>query len=294
MADSFDWTSLIGPALGAVAGGMSGAQQAGTSTSTKNPWGPMQPYLTGIAGQANNLYQQTAGMPDYMRGMYTTYFNNLNNQQNSPMSGMFNAAISRNLGFGGGVQGIDPSNAYMQLMSGQPNNPAMRAMADSVATQYNNNLAQNILPQIRSGAQAAGQYGGSRQGIAEGLAIGQSNQGLAGALANMYGNAYSQAQNNMYGATTNLANQQFAAPYNSMAAYGNFNNSQNNAMLGGIGAAMQANNYPWQALGNYSSMINGMAGLGGSQSTPYYNNPYASALGGAMIGNNLFNGTNRS
>ena len=41
----------------------------------------------------------------------------------------------------------------------------------------------------------AGQYGSSRQGIAQGLAIGQSQQGLSNSLANLYGNAYESDQN---------------------------------------------------------------------------------------------------
>ncbi|MDQ5882453.1 MAG: hypothetical protein QG616_2285, partial [Pseudomonadota bacterium] len=69
-------------------------------------------------------------------------------------------------------------------------NPYLAQMGQGIAQQANQSLMYGALPQVNSGAVAAGGYGGSRQGIAQGLAIGMSNQGVSNALGNLYGQAY--------------------------------------------------------------------------------------------------------
>lgn len=49
-------------------------------------------------------------------------------------------------------------------------NPALRAATDAALRPIGENFAQKVLPNIRGGAVQAGGFGGSRQGIAEGLA----------------------------------------------------------------------------------------------------------------------------
>ncbi len=78
---------------------------------------------------------------------------------------------------------------------GVGSNPYLGAQANAITQQANQNLQYNVLPQVNSGAMAAGGYGGSRHGIAQGLAIGQNQQGIANALAGMYGQAYQNDQN---------------------------------------------------------------------------------------------------
>jgi hypothetical protein len=51
------------------------------------------------------------------------------------------------------------------------------------------------MPSIRQGAVANGTLGGSRQGIAEGLAASRMNEDLGSSLSSLYGNAFTQAQN---------------------------------------------------------------------------------------------------
>ena len=73
-------------------------------------------------------------------------------------------------------------------------NPYLQAQQDAITGQVNNNLQRNVLPGINRRAMAAGGYGGSRQGIAEGLGIGESSRAIADATANLQGNAYAQDQ----------------------------------------------------------------------------------------------------
>jgi hypothetical protein len=85
----------------------------------------------------------------------------------------------------GGMASLPSLTAYTQ-------NPYLKDMGDGLQGQFNRNLEQNTLPSLRGGAVAAGGVGGSRQGIAEGLAAGASNTGAANAITNLYGNDYEQ------------------------------------------------------------------------------------------------------
>jgi len=74
-------------------------------------------------------------------------------------------------------------------------NPYLQDSANAITQQANNNLFNYQLPQINSGAIAAGGFGGSRHGVVQGLAIGQTNQGISNALANQSYQAWDSDQN---------------------------------------------------------------------------------------------------
>ncbi len=126
--------------------------------------------------------------------------------------------------------GLDPTNALSSLLGGTPNNPYLDRQANAITGMMTRNLNENVMPDIRSGAIAAGQYGGSRQGIAEGLAASRMNQDLAPALANLYGGAYENAQQRMAGAATGINEQ--AANFASQNAANTIGNQQFNTDIG--------------------------------------------------------------
>lgn len=74
-------------------------------------------------------------------------------------------------------------------------NPYLGDQAAAITRRVTNNLNRNILPGVNQNAIAAGGMGGSRQGIAQGLAVGETNQGLSDSLSTLYGNAYEVDQN---------------------------------------------------------------------------------------------------
>jgi hypothetical protein len=77
---------------------------------------------------------------------------------------------------------LDPNNMLRP-------NQYVQAAADATTGQVTRNLTESVLPTIRTGAtQAGGMYSGgaSRQGIAEGLAVGRTNEALSDALAKMH------------------------------------------------------------------------------------------------------------
>lgn len=72
-------------------------------------------------------------------------------------------------------------------------NPAVQAAANAVAQQTTQNLMENILPGLRSGSVVSGGFyggGATRQGLAEGKAVGDTNQNISNAIANLYNDAY--------------------------------------------------------------------------------------------------------
>lgn len=70
------------------------------------------------------------------------------------------------------------------------NNPAVQGMMDRNARAVNTQLLETSLPQIRDGAERSGNFGSSRQGVAEGVAMGKASSALADANAKTLSDAY--------------------------------------------------------------------------------------------------------
>lgn len=105
---------------------------------------------------------------------------------------------------------LDPTRSLQGLLSGNVTNPYLQQQADAMTANLTRNFNENIAPNLRSEAIGAGQMGGSRQGIAEGLAASRLNQDLAPALTNLFGGAFENAQQRMYGTATGLNDQAVA------------------------------------------------------------------------------------
>ena len=160
-----------------------------TQSSSSSPWSGVQPYLSKGYQNLNQWYDQpgpfaypgatTAG-PDPLRQEAQNYDVNYArygipsdiNKIGSAYDTLLNAPNVNN-------------NPYLA----QSVNAAIQPMID----QYN----QTVLPGIRSGAVQTGQYGGSRQGIAEGIASGQLTRNIGNTSAGMYSNAYQQGMDSL-------------------------------------------------------------------------------------------------
>jgi hypothetical protein len=142
-------------------------------------------------------------------------------------------------------------------------NQYTQRLADSLATQSNQNLAQNVMPQISQGAQLAGQYGGTRQGVAQGIAAGNAQSGLDLAQSQLYNNAYGQDQN--------FYTQQRGQDQSGMQLGANLYGMGNTGNLG-IGAGQYSlgqtyMNAPLTAAQNYAGIVNPYSGLNGSSTS---------------------------
>ena len=298
------WGGLLATGAGALLGGVNGSKQTGEQTQSQAPWSPMQPYLLAAGQQAANVYDQARTMPQGTQNALNSAQGVINQQLGSPLYNQSQNVASGLLS--GQMQGVsipqtfsgmgalDPTAAYQSQLSGQVN-PYVDQMAQSITNQVNRNTLENVMPSIRSGAQAAGQYGSSRQGIAEGLAASRAQQDLGSSLSNLYGSAYENAQGRQASAANQLGsmgvnnaqnnNTQRLAQFNTGANLWNQgNNTQNTAVQNALGIANYPNQYQWDQLKNYSGIVNPMAGMGGTTSTPTYTNPWANALGGAITG----------
>lgn len=323
--------------------------------SSNEPWSPARNNITGEGGQtgiipeSQRIYEQGMWNPDMQEGadIYgnvlgarynSPYFDQVNNVGINAMTGGFDPDIGKvaditpqnvNLTQARSGQGaLDPTFAMQRMLSGTPDNPYLDQQANAITASLTRNMNENVMPGIRSNAIAGGQYGGSRQGIAEGLATSRLNQDLAPALTNLYGGAYENAQGRMYGTASGL-NQQAEN-----VATGNVNRDfqgqqfnanlqlQNNAQEmqraqqalsqrgAGLGLLSQGMNmqdtlydqyqnlqqqpsqYGWQNLNNYAGTMIPIAQLGGTAKSTQTSQPgiVPAALGTATGIAGMFSG----
>jgi hypothetical protein len=74
-------------------------------------------------------------------------------------------------------------------------NPYAQASMDSATRQITDNFTQAVLPQLGSAAQRNGAWGGSRQGIVEGLAAGETAKAVGDTAANLAARNYETSLN---------------------------------------------------------------------------------------------------
>ena len=256
---------------------------------------PANPYLSpSTAGSTPapmpNTGGGTMGVPDYLvaPSSYMPAGGQGSNFSNDPrMGGPSGWGPSWMKGGPMGNQGFGGLTDYLFQ------NPSTMAMGNEVTRQVNNNLQRNILPGIRGNAMAAGTVGGSRQGVAEGLATGEAMTGLAGALANLYGNQFNQdrgyeLQSDALDFNIHRGNLQDMRQ-GQMDQLG-FINQMNNWGQQGIGIANQTRDRPFTDWQRFVGPASQMAGLGSQQTQNLQGNPYLGALGGYMTGSKMFGG----
>jgi hypothetical protein len=268
-----------GKALGALAGGMlgatGGAKQAGVTTTTKAPWEPMQPYLLDAARAAQQNYNTARTMTPQQDALLSQAQGISANQLNSPgMLSMQNAAngiLSGNGSMFSPVGNVDaytagpaaaasaaqgqfnlgslglgsaPQDAYTRMLSGKADTTTLDPVVNSALRRLSDNFNEQVVPNIGGSANVSGQYGGSRHGIAEGLAAKGLAQSMGDTSAAMYNSAYNNAQNLMGNAAgqlggfatsiannnASLATQTNIANANAQNAMSQFNANAQNAM----------------------------------------------------------------
>lgn len=251
----------------ALLGGISaafGSNKKKTSFNT-GPWGPQIPYLTSGFDRANQLYNSGID-PSVNRGygLLEDVGQGYNPSGYLDTSGQALQGAGSNLGMGNQALStmLDPNQ-----MLNPDSNPYLSRYADAMARPITQNLTERILPSIRGGAINAGQYGGSRQGIAEGIASRGASEAIGDRTAQLYSSAYGQGLNAMQGAAGMLpgyaqANLGIAeaAPRLGNAAF-NLQRLPADAMVeAGMGRTM----LPWQILQNYMGAIRGDYGKSGT------------------------------
>lgn len=233
---------------------MSGGGGGGDTTTVQkaDPWSGAQPHLRAGMAEAQKLFNQ--GGPEFFPGQ--TYVNrdpleNLAQNQRlalaaGPMSGQVNAL----------------SGATMDMLRAPDvaSNPYVAGMADTIQGRLNRNLMENQLPGIRGGALAAGQVGGSRQALAEGQAIGRTNEAYGDAMAQLYSDAYGKGLDQQYrgAATAPSTMQAMMMPSEMVANVGAYNRGEAELALQDQMARHEFNqNRPYSNLQNYMNIVQG-------------------------------------
>lgn len=212
------------------------------------------------------------------------------------------AVTSANLGLGTAYSTAAPSAPAATPASGNPTtltqytqNPYLPQMAQGITQQMTDNWTRNLAPSIRSGAMAAGGFGGSRQGVVEANGLRDLNTSLGQNLTNLYGTDYNNQMNrnmqqyqtdtsaNLGYANLDSNNAQFGANYGLNAL-----NAQNTWALNGVNAANQIQNTPIDYNRYFSNQANQTAGQGGTTTQNNQGNPYMTAIGGAMAASRLY------
>ncbi len=166
--------------------GGSSTQQNQQTTSTTLP-----------GNQQNNVDALLQGVLDYFNSGGRSFFPgdavaNFDPLQVQGQEGLVNFAR------GPGQDLVDRSTAsndfFLDINNilNPENIPGFQGATDAITREFTDNLTQNILPFVRGGATASGQFGGSASGIGQALAVSESNQGLTDSLANLNLEAYAQ------------------------------------------------------------------------------------------------------
>jgi hypothetical protein len=263
---------IVGGLLGSKGSSQSGTQQitqdvkqSGTqSSTTSNALDPRIAQLLGLGGQGGvlgGLESLLGNGGSSLAGQSNSFLNSnagqiLNNGKAGTdvlMSGQFSAPAIQGAQVRAPSQNnINLSPTFQSLLGGGDTSALMKslqagnALAGAQFQQNQQNLTDNlqrsILAGIRGGAIAAGQYGGSRQGIAEGLAISdltkqlnnsntQFGLGATAANSSALANAYENGQNRALSAAQGLSGQQYGVASQDAAARQAADNTNVQALL---------------------------------------------------------------
>lgn len=261
--DSFEYGGPIAEAKA------SGQQQASTAPP---PW--VQAAQSDLVGQAKNLsssatpmtaptnVDQQAGM-DATRGAASNYANLFANSPAGAGAGALGQLLNPNV--------LDPAS-----------NPGFAGALGAAIRPIQRQFTESVLPGIRSSALASGMYGGSRQGIAEGVAGGRFADSIGDVTSRMVSDQYNQSAGRMLQASA------LAPQYAQLQAAAAERPGQLLMGLGDYrqGLEQQAVSDPWQRLEWLRGFIPGSVGSTTTQPGPRRAGG-AGALGGALAGAQL-------
>jgi len=159
------------------------SKSAGTTrtVSTSSVPSVQLPYLLYGLEQAKQQYEQ--GPPQFYPGPTVAEFapaevtaHQYLQQQAGPMAQLAEGAI--------------PTANFLMQAYDVEKNPYVKSAVQSAMQPVMQQLREQALPSIRSGAVAAGSYGGTRQALAEGLAMQRAAQEMGNISSQMYNQAY--------------------------------------------------------------------------------------------------------
>lgn len=250
-----------------------------TTVQKADPWSGVQPYLRQGYADASNLYQ--SGGPQYYPGQTYVGANPYEEQAQT---------LAMNNALGGMQQSSNALNQGLQFSLNAPdvaNNPYIGGVADTIQKRMSRQFNEDLMPRITTNAVQSGGLGGSRQGIAEGLAARGTSEATGDALAALYADAYGSgldAQGRALVAAPS-AMQASLMPSQTVGQVGQFYRGMDEMALQ---SDMDRFNYneqlPYQNLSNYMNVLQGAPWGSTTTSPAQKGNPLTGAASGAMIG----------
>lgn len=173
-------------------------------------------------------------------------------------------------------------------------NPALQGTIDAAINPVQDRLMRNILPSLRSGYTSSDNAGSTRQGIAEGIAVGDFSRNAMDATSTIANNAYNTGLDAMV-KTLGLAPSTFnaaLAPNMALSGVGAQIDNQNQAEINGqITKGMFDTFGPLSYLGNLTNIASGVPTAGsttqGTAPGPQQPGVGSRLLGGASAGASL-------
>lgn len=230
--------------MGGLVDGLFGS---GSSSDPSSVWAVQSPYL-------DMLYRRTARTADQTQG--TDYLNQFLN----PASQGYDQMLAGGYQMPGmqGLQDIAQGGGYQAQQ-----NQALQGAIDAGLGDITRNFQQNIMPGINTGAAMTNTSGGSRQGIAQGLAAQGANQQAADFVNRMYSDNFQNMQQNQL-----QSQQQQLGAYGMM---GDLTGMQNQMLQSGLSMTPELSNLGFASqygnLTNLANLLGGPTVLGGGGQT---------------------------
>ena len=226
-----------------------------SSYATQTPY--QQQYYDQLLGQANNLYQQ--GLPEYYQGATVANFTPAQMQSMNMTQNYINGD-AQNM-----MNGVNQN--FQQMMSGEVRTGEGTPYGDMVSeyTRQATDAGNLAMQGLRTQGASVGQDGvGSRQDMLSNEVKRQVAQDISGNTANMFNNAYNQAQQTQAQALGQYGNIMNMPLNMSKSLYNNVGLPQQQLNQAIMNDAKQRYDYnamrPWQNLAQYANFIGGNMG----------------------------------
>lgn len=259
-----------------------GGSSSTTTVQKSDPWVGVQQPLKDLFSQAGQAAQSS--LPFYPGQTYADWDQLQRSGQQSALQYARNQFAPQLGQYQQGLFGM--MNAPMNITQ----DPAVQNMMEANRLAVMDNLQRNVLPSIDAGAVAAGQLGGSRQGIAQGLAAGEAQKALAQANAQTALGAYDTASR-AAAAAAGMIPGALQAGFTPAQTFMDIGGQRQDLAQRGISEDMARYYYPEQSemqrLSWLNSILTGASPYAGQTTTGPGSSGAANALGGALTGYGL-------
>lgn len=260
-----------------------GQKKKGTpAVQESKPWDAQAPYLTEIFDAARENYYSDS--PQYYP------WETLAPQSEDTVTGQrnFSRYASGDAAELAGANTRAVTNVLQGRFLNADSNPYLASYTNAAIRPITQQFTESVLPNIRGEAMASGGFGGTRQGVSEGLASDRFGRAIGETTSNIYNNAYNQGMSQFSRAIDQAPGALAAGSLPSMMQMqsGELIDQRNQAV---IDSDVNRWNYeqqlPENKLRDYLAMIQGNYGgtTTGSSETGT-SSPGVGAVGGALAG----------